>query len=74
MYKKSSSIYLFLLNYLGINVNEGQEIIVNFIMSIASLSLLGLLCIINIVIYLIIIYFINKYRDSSLNEKYPKLN
>lgn len=41
-------------------------------MSVASISLLGILSLINIVIYLIIIYLINKYKDSSLKEKYPK--
>jgi hypothetical protein len=75
-YKQSSSIYLILLNYFGNNIVEDQEVVVNYIMGIASLSLLGLLCIINIGIYFIIIYIINKYKDSSIHqkEKYPKLN
>ena len=73
-YSKSSSLYLILLNYFGISVVEGQEPVVNYIMSIASISLLVILCLINIVIYLIVIYYINKHKDSKIREKYSILN
>ena len=66
--------YLYLLNYFGISIVEGQELVVNYIMTMASISLLGLLCFINIVIYLLVINYLNKYVDSKFVEKYPKLS
>lgn len=62
-YSNSSSIYLFLLNYFGINPAEGQEPIVNYILGVASLSLIAILCLINIMIYLLVILIINKYSN-----------
>lgn len=72
-YKESSSLYLILLNYFGLDVVEGKEDVVAYIMSIGSLSLLGLFCLINIVIYLTLIYLINKHKESNLIAKYPIL-
>jgi hypothetical protein len=75
MYSQSSGIYFLLLNYLDIKVVEGQEEVVNYIMGIASLSLLGVFCLLNILMYILIIYFINNYKKfSELMLKYPKLN
>ena len=75
-FNQSSGIYLLLLNYFDIKAVEGQEDVVNYIMSIASLSLLALLCFINIVIYFILINFIKKNRNNytEILVKYPKLN
>ena len=71
-YKQSSSIYLLLLNFFDLVPAEGQEPVVNYIMGVASLSLLGLFCVVNIRIYLFIILLIKNY--SNIYEKYPKIS
>jgi hypothetical protein len=76
--KQSSSIYLFLLSYFNLIPVEGQEPVINYMISISSLSLLGLLCLINIIIYLIIYYLLFiRYRDLNFIDqyanKYPRL-
>jgi hypothetical protein len=54
---------------LDISVIEGKEDVVNYIFNITILSLIGLLSLLNILIYLLIRYLVEK---SNIKEKYPR--
>ena len=61
------SIIFYIMNYLGINLNvESADPFVSLLSMLCFLSLIGLLSIINISIYLMVIYFSN-------NEKIIKI-
>lgn len=50
----SSGLFRLILNYFDIEIVEGNEEVVNYISSIAILSIISLLCLINIIVYLLI--------------------
>ena len=61
-----------LLNFLGFSVSPESSPLILFICSILVLSIVSLLCIINIIIYYIIIQvFENKDRLEWLSSKLP---
>jgi hypothetical protein len=58
------------MNYLGLVLPEGVEPIAQYIFGVITLSLISLICFINVCIYLLIIYF---FKEFNIEDKYPIL-
>src|SRR6266404_1961247 len=67
---KHTFLFPFILNYLDIKRPDNGEGLIEFAFDIFILSLICLLCFINVIVYLIAIILLNKY---NIVEKYPKL-
>src|SRR6266436_6682186 len=67
---KHTFLFPFILNYLDIKRPDNGEGLIEFAFDIFILSLICLLCFINVIVYLIAIILLNKY---NIEEKYPKL-
>jgi hypothetical protein len=65
-----SSLFIIIMNYLGLILPEGVEPIAQYIFGVITLSLISLICFINVCIYLLIIYF---FKEFNIEEKYPIL-
>jgi len=61
----------FILNILDINLPEGSENLTKYAFGVMTLSLVILLCFINILGYFLSLYILDKY---NIENKFPKLN
>jgi hypothetical protein len=61
----------FILNILDINLPEGSENLTKYAFGVMTLSLVVLLCFINILGYFLSLYILDKY---NIENKFPKLN
>ncbi len=61
--------YKFILYYYNIVIPEEFEPLFNFASSVFFMLLISLSCLINLSIYLISIYLVNKYNDN-INDKF----
>jgi hypothetical protein len=68
---RQSLILPFILNILDINLPEGSENLTNYAFGVMTLSLVALLCLINILGYFLSLYILDKY---NIENKFPKLN
>lgn len=68
---RQSFILPFILNILDINIPEGSENLTNYAFGVMTLSLIALLCFINVLGYFLSLYVLDKY---NIETKFPKLS
>ncbi len=68
---QSSGLFIFLLNYLNLNIDESNQPMVIFLSNIAILSLLGLFCVGNIILFLYFRYLIRESNIEIRFKNYP---
>jgi len=61
-----------ILSYLDININETSSSITNIFTGIFILTLISILCFINVLGYLSVYIIIQAHKDKDYEEKYPK--
>lgn len=69
--QRNSIILPFILNILDINIPEGSENLTNYAFGVMILSLVALLCFINVLGYFISLYILDKF---NIETRFPKLN
>ena len=68
---RQSFILTFILSNIDINIPEGSETLTNYAFGVMLLSLVALLCFINVLGYFISFYILDKY---NIETRFPKLN
>ena len=68
---RQSFILTFILSNLDINIPEGSENLTNYAFGVMVMSLIAILCFINVLGYFISFYVLKKY---NLETRFPKLN
>lgn len=69
--QRNSIILPFILNILDINIPEGSEGLTNYAFGVMTLSLVALLCFMNVLGYFFSFYILDKY---NIETRFPKLN
>jgi hypothetical protein len=68
---RHSFILTFILNTIDINIPEGSEALTNYAFGVMLMSLVALLCFINVLGYFISFYILDKY---NIETRFPKLS
>jgi hypothetical protein len=68
---RQSFILTFILSNLDINIPEGSENLTNYAFGVMIMSLMAILCFINVLGYFISFYVLDKY---NIETRFPKLN
>lgn len=68
---RQSFILPFILNIIDINIPEGSETLTNYAFGVMLMSLVALLCFINVLGYFITFYVLDKY---NIETRFPKLS
>lgn len=69
--QRNSLILPIILNIIDINIPEGSENLTNYAFGVMILSLVALLCFINVLGYFMSFYILDKY---NIETRFPKLN
>jgi len=69
--QRQSIILPLILNFLDIKIPEGSENLTNYTFGVMIMSLVALLCFINVLGYFISLYILDKY---NIETRFPRLN